>query len=160
MRDASGQAQKLCPEDPMGYRFYYPRGVGVGKARLFLSRSISSSLLSGEVCIQIRRRVVLKPLPLVWVWMQAWCHLPPEAILKAPLTKEACLVLMVFLSSLLIYSDLPMSPKFPSLNVVLYQDFYNYLCLLHPYHYLSRADFVFFKRLVLTPHCCISYFHH
>ena len=26
-----------------------------------------------------------------------------------------------------------MSPKFPSLNMVLYQDFYNYLCLLHPY---------------------------
>ena len=27
-----------------------------------------------------------------------------------------------------------MSPKFPSLTMVLYWDFYNYLCLLHSYH--------------------------
>ena len=40
------------------------RGVGVGKARLFLSGS-GSSLVSGKVCIQIRRRVVLKLLPSV-----------------------------------------------------------------------------------------------
>ena len=30
-----------------------------------------------------------------------------------------------------------MSPKFPLLSVVLYWDFYNCLCLLHPYHSFS-----------------------
>ena len=50
-----------------------------------------------------------------------------------PLVKQSCLVLMAFLSNLFTYSDLPVSPKFPSLSVVLYWDFYNYLCLLHPY---------------------------
>ena len=39
---------------------------------------------------------------------------------------------MAFLSDLFTYLDLPMSPKFPSLSVVLYWDFY--LCLHHPYH--------------------------
>ena len=34
----------------------------------------------------------------------------PEAILKAPLMRESCLVLMAFLSNLFTYSDLPMSP--------------------------------------------------
>ena len=50
-----------------------------------------------------------------------------------PLVKQSCLVLTAFLSNLFTYSDLPVSPKFPSLSVVLYWDFYNYLCLLHPY---------------------------
>ena len=49
VRDASGQAGKLCPKDPVGYSFYHPRGVGVGKARLFLSGSSSSSVVSGKV---------------------------------------------------------------------------------------------------------------
>ena len=38
-----------------------------------------------------------------------------------------------FLEQLLMYSDLPASSKFPSLSVAPYWDFYNYLCLLHPY---------------------------
>ena len=33
-----------------------------------------------------------------------------EAILAPPLVKQACLVLMAFLSNLLTYSDLPKSP--------------------------------------------------
>ena len=61
-----------------------------------------------------------------------------EALPQGSSFKQACLVLMVFLSNLLTYSALPISPKFPSLNMVLYQDFYNYLCLLHPYHYIDR----------------------
>ena len=39
-----------------------------------------------------------------------------------------------FLEQLLTYGDLPKSPRFPSLSVVPCWDFYNYLCLLHPYH--------------------------
>ena len=48
-----------------GLQTYHPRGVVVGKARLFLSGSSSSSLVSSKVCIQISRRAVLKLLPLV-----------------------------------------------------------------------------------------------
>ena len=65
MRDASGQARNLCPEDPGGLQFYHPREVGVGKACLFLSGSSSSSLVFGKAGIQISRRRVLKSLPLV-----------------------------------------------------------------------------------------------
>ena len=65
MRDESGQAQKLCPEDLVGYSFYHPRAVGVGKDHLCLSGSTGSSLVSLKVCMQIRRRVVLKLLPSV-----------------------------------------------------------------------------------------------
>ena len=64
VRGASGQAWKL-PRGSCGLQFYYPRGVGVGKDHLLLSGSTSSSLVSGKVCIQISRRVVLKLLPLV-----------------------------------------------------------------------------------------------
>ena len=60
-----------------------------------------------------------------------------------PLVKQACLVLMAFLSNLLTYSDLPKSPRFPSLSMILYWDFYNYLCLLHPYH---NSPIVWMKR--------------
>ena len=73
----------------------------------------------------------------------------PEAILKAPLMKQACLVLMVFFSNLSAYSDLPMSSKFPSLNMVLYWNFYNYLCLLHPYHFHTYAPLA---RVVFLPY--------
>ena len=41
------------------------KGSGVGKAHLFLSGGSTSSLVSGKVYIQIRRRLVLKLLPLV-----------------------------------------------------------------------------------------------
>ena len=51
--------------------------VGGGKARLFLSGSGSSSLVSGKVCIQISWRVVFKHLPLVWIWTQASSHPHP-----------------------------------------------------------------------------------
>ena len=61
----------------------------------------------------------------------------PEAMLSPSLVKEACLVLMAFLGNLLTYSDLPNSPKFPSLSVVPCWNFYNYLCLLHPYQSVS-----------------------
>lgn len=37
------------------------------------------------------------------------------------------------LEPLLTYSGLPKSPGFPSLSLVPYCNFYNYLCLLHPY---------------------------
>ena len=63
MRDASGQAQKLCPEDSLG-TVLSSKG-SKGWKGLFPSGSSSSSLVSSKVCIQIRRRVVLTLLPLV-----------------------------------------------------------------------------------------------
>ena len=63
IRGASGQAQKLCPEDPVGYSFIIHGEMGLAKDRHFLSESSSSSLISGKVCFQISRRVVLKLLP-------------------------------------------------------------------------------------------------
>ena len=91
---------------------------------------------SSRVCLQIRRRAVLKLLPFVWIWMQVSRPTPiqwPEAILKAPLMKQACLLRMAFLSNLL--TVISQCPLFPSLSVVLYWDFKNDLCLLRPYHY-------------------------
>ena len=66
-----------------------------------------------------------------------------------PLVKQACLVLMAFWSSLLTYGDLPMSPVFPSLTMVLDQDFYNYLCLLHPYHFPLQVFYFFMLKGIL-----------
>ena len=88
------------PEDP-------PRGVGVGKARLFLSGSSSSSLVSSKVCVQIGCRRSSNPCP----WSAPECRftpLPtqrPEAVLAPPLVKPICL--MVFLGNLLPHSHLP-----------------------------------------------------
>ena len=65
-------------------------------------------------------------------------HPTMETFLMPPLVKQACLVLMAFGGNLLTYSDLPTSPRFPSLSMILYWDFYNYLCLLHPYHICCR----------------------
>ena len=61
---------KALPQRSGGLQFYHPKGMGVGKAQLFLSRSSSSSLVFNKVCIQITQRAVLKLLPLVWIWMQ------------------------------------------------------------------------------------------
>ena len=59
----------------------------------------------------------------------------PKAILTTPLLKQACLVLLACWGILLTYSDLPTSPRLPSLSVVPYWDFYSYLWLLHPYQW-------------------------
>ena len=45
-----------------------------------------------------------------------------------------------FLEQLLTYSDPPKSPRFPSLSMVPYWDFYNYLCPLHPYQLNSISS--------------------
>ena len=57
--------KEALPQESSGLNIYHPRGEGVRKEHLFLSRSSSSSLVSGKVCIQISRRVILKLLPLV-----------------------------------------------------------------------------------------------
>ena len=82
----------------MGYSFYQPRGVGVGKARLFLSGSSNFSLVSGTIysnpqkggpqtlALGLNMNAGLTPSPTQ----------RPEAILKASLVKQSCLVLMAF----------------------------------------------------------------
>ena len=62
MRDASGRAWELCPEEPriQWATVLSSKGRGVGRARLLLSGSSSSSSVSRKVCIQISRRAILK----------------------------------------------------------------------------------------------------
>ena len=36
LRGASRQARRLCPEDSVGYSFFHPKGVGVGRDHLIL----------------------------------------------------------------------------------------------------------------------------
>ena len=107
---------------------------GMGKDSLFFSGSSSSCLVFG---IQISGRVVLKCLPLVWTWMQASSHPFPDPTTwgkSHASTSPARLPCSDgFLEQFLTYSYLPKCPRFPSLSVVPYWDFYNYLCLLHPY---------------------------
>ena len=111
--------------------------MGVGKVCLFLSGSSSSSLASGKLCIQISWRVVLKLLPLVWIWMQTSSPTQrPETILEPRLVKQACLFWRVSWT----YSGLPTSPRFPSLSMIPCWDFCIHLCLLHPYQIHFRED--------------------
>ena len=64
MRGASGQAQKLCPKDLVGYSYIIQSEWGSEKTP-FNNSFNNSSLVSSKVCIQISRGVVLKLLPLV-----------------------------------------------------------------------------------------------
>ena len=84
---------------------------------------------------------------------------PPEAILASPLVRQTCLVLMAFLSNLLIYSDFPTSPRFPSLSRILYQDFYHHLCLLHPYQDQGSKCILMDTSRVLNPMSHNGNFH-
>ena len=115
--------------------------MGVGKDHLFLFFEHSSSLVSSKVCSQISRREVLKLLPLVWIWMQASSHY--HTMTWGSQASLPCA--HGFLEQLLTYSDLPMSPEFPSLSVVPYWDFYNYLYLLHPYCIYFRYTILYTK---------------
>ena len=131
MRGASRQAQKLCPEDPVGYSCILQGEWG--------SEKPASSFLGVAAPPLYPVRCVFKP-------AEGWSTnsfvlgrnlnaglIPsptqqPEAILTLPQFKQACLVLMAFLRNLFtinLYhcSDLPISAKFPSLSVVLYWDF-------------------------------------
>ena len=62
VRGARRQAWKLCPEDLVGYSFIIQ---GEWQSKKTTSFFTGSSLVSGKVCIHIRRRVVLILLPLV-----------------------------------------------------------------------------------------------
>ena len=63
MRDASGQARRLCPEDLVGYSFITQGEWGLEKTASSFLGMVAPAWYS--VCIQISRRVVLKLLPLV-----------------------------------------------------------------------------------------------
>ena len=111
-RDASRQARKLCPQDPVGYSFTLQgeRGsektassfLGVAAPPWHLVRCVFKSEKAGPqtLALGLTLNAGLRPSSIQ----------RPEAILTPPLMKRACLVLMVFLSNLLSYSDLPMSP--------------------------------------------------
>ena len=111
-------------------------GVRVRKDSLFLSGSRSSSVVSGKLCIQISRRWSLNSCS----WSESECrpHPMPNTTTwgnSHNSTNQASLPCSDgFLEQLLTYGDLPKSPKIPSLSIVPYWDFYNYLFLLKPYH--------------------------
>ena len=134
VRDASGQAQKLCPEDPVGYSFILQGEWGMEKPA-------SSSL--GVAPPRYPVRCVFKSVGQSsnsCPWSESECrpHLIPHPTTRGnsrTCTSQANLPKADgFLSNLFTYNDLLMSPKFLSLSVVLYWDFCSYLCLLHPYH--------------------------
>ena len=109
-----------------------------------LSSSSNSSLVSGHGAYSNQQKGSPQT-PALGLNLNAALILPPtqgpEAYLKPPLVKKACLVLMALLNHLLTYSDFLKSPRFPSLSLVPYWDFYNYLCLLHPYQVYGNCAF-------------------
>ena len=110
-----GSASRM--RSPVSYGFIIQ---GVGKAHLFLSGGNSSFLvyIQSKVCIQISRRGgSSNSCP----WSESECRLHPipqpttwgnSQAFTSPAT---CRVLMDFGGNLLTYSDLPMSPRLPSL---------------------------------------------
>ena len=94
MREVSGQARKLCPRIQWA-TVLSSKGNGKG----CLSGNSSSSLVSCKVCIQISRRMVLKLGLNLNAGLIPSPTQQPEAVLTPPLVRQACLVLMAFLSS-------------------------------------------------------------
>ena len=115
-----------------GPQIYSPRGVGVGKACLVFSGSIALPWCPVRCVFKSAESESSNSCP----WSDSECRppsIPPPKDLRqfSSSTSQASLSCADgFLALLLTYSDLPMSPKFPSLSMVLYQDSYNYLCLL------------------------------
>ena len=63
-------ATEALPPDLVGYK----RSGGWKRPFLPLSSSTGSFFVSSKLCIQISRKVVLKVLSLVWIWMKASPH--------------------------------------------------------------------------------------
>ena len=128
----------------------YPRGMGVGKACLIFSGSSSSSLVSGEMCIQISWRWVFKLLLLVWIWMKKSSH-PPHSDLRQfshlhYLSKHALFwglswtLLFYYINNFII----------PFLLMIPYWDFYKHLHLI--YLYLNHSKLVLFLLYSVREH--------
>ena len=115
MREAIGQAWKLCPKDVVGYSFIIqgewgwerPTSsfLGVVAPPSYPVRCVfkSAEERSSNSCPGLNLKAGLIPSPTQG----------PEAILALPLVEQACLVLIAFLSHLFTYGDLPVSPNFP-----------------------------------------------
>ena len=118
MRGASGQTQKLCPEDLVSHSFMLQGEWRVEKtSSSFLGvlappwypvRCVFKSQKGGPRTLALGLNLNAGLIP-----SATQQH---EAILKAPLMKQACFVPIVFLSNLLTYSDLPM----PSVSLFKY----------------------------------------
>ena len=113
-----------------GQQFYHPRGVGLKKP--------ASSFL-GETPPGYPVRCVFKSAEgqssNSCPWSKSKCRpCPiPHPMSRASTSQASLPHSDGFLEQLLTYSDLPTSPRFPSLSMILYWNFYNYLCILHPY---------------------------
>ena len=91
-------------------QFYHPRGVGVGKACLFFSGSSSSSLVSGV--FKSAEEWSSNSCP----WSEYECSPHPIQNSQGSTNEGRLPCAEGFFEQSLTYIDLPMSPKFPSLN--------------------------------------------
>ena len=109
-------------------------GSGGRKRPLFLSGGSRSSLVSTQRCVF---KSAEKQSPNSCRWSKSECrpHPIPHPTSHASTSLASLPHSDGFLEQLLAYSHLPTSPRFPFLSMILYWDFYNYLCLLHPSQY-------------------------
>ena len=149
VRDASGQARRICPQDPGGLQFYHPKGVGWAKttssflgvvAPPWYLVSKSSAEWSLNSCPRSEPECRPHPIPQPMTWGKYLASTSQASLLCSD----------GFLEQLLIYSGLPKFPRFPSLSMVPYWDLHNCLCLLHPYQldFLWPQGFFFLQSYI------------
>ena len=142
MRDPSRQARTLWPEDPVGYSSIIQGEWGVKKDHFFFSGSSGSPPWCPVRCVfKSAKGWSSDSCP----WSESECrpHPIPDPMIRGnscTSTSQASLPCSAGFSGATYYLTVisPKSPRFPSLSMILYWDFYNYLCLLHPYHTYSN----------------------
>ena len=144
MRGGSRQARRLCPQDLVGCIFIIQGEWGWEKttssSSLVSGKKIFDPIGSNQDCCGAYSNEQKGGSLISCLWSEPECspHRIPHPVAggislastsqaKLPCSKDP-------LEQLITYSHLPKSASFPSLSVVLYWNFYNYLCLLHPYH--------------------------
>ena len=156
MRDASGQARKLCLQDP-GFGGLHSFIIQ-GECRL---EKYASSFLEVAAPPQYLVRCVFKSAEgqssnsCPWAESECRPHPIPQPQSRASTSQESLPLSDGFLEQLLTYSDLPTSSRFPSLAMILHWDFYNYFCLLHPCQLCPyQNELCPLKKICLSPKLC------
>ena len=129
IRDAGGQARELCPKAWVGYPFYNEKkweGERLPSSSRHRCRrkaySTRSSFVFGRKVSDSRMVVMF------FFHLMAWGTFC--GFVYSFMVKQACFIEQCssrFLKRSLTYSGLLKFPRFPSLSIVSYQDFYNYL---------------------------------
>ena len=141
LRDASRQGRRLCPKDRRGCSFIIQGEWGLEKPTSFF-QGVPAPLWYPVGCVFISAKG--------WSsnscpWSESECrpHPIPDPMIRGnscTSTSQASLPCSAGFSGATYYLTVfsPKSPRFPSLSMILYWDFYNNLCLLHPYHTYSN----------------------